>query len=270
MTTQKKGTNQESIRSYLSTRSRSKQALEEKDLEHTPDLVQNDKMATDEVTNAELRQLILGLDTKMSSSLKDIDVKLDTLANKIEGLDHDVEIVKTAQKEDRREILDLRQEVEELRRSLLHTQVYSRKYHLLIYGVDGYETSPTDTIQKVRTFAKENLKLGESEVKQMSIRNAHRLQKRDDNTTPIIVVFLYWAERDAFFRAGKNLKGTKMSVRTDLPPELKRKRGALAHQAFEIRRDEKIHARVAERGADIYIETRNDSSDRWARRNTTL
>jgi hypothetical protein len=166
----------ESIRTYLSTRSRSKQALDETNLEPTPgDLVQNDKMAADAVANTEPRQLILGLDTKMSAILRGIDGKIDKLASKIETLHGEVEPLSLPYS------------------SLLKTISLARIW------MEGYETSPTDTIQKVRTFAKDNLKLGESEVKQMSIRNGHRLQKREDNTpAPSIVVFLYRAERDAF------------------------------------------------------------------------
>ncbi|XP_014680290.1 PREDICTED: protection of telomeres protein 1-like, partial [Priapulus caudatus] len=87
----------------------------------------------------------------------------------------------------------------------------------------------------------------------MTICTAHRLQRRaTDNPATIIGVFLYWSDREAFLKARPNLRGSKMSVRTDLPPELEMKRGALAHTAYEIRRDEKIQTRLRENGVDIW------------------
>jgi hypothetical protein len=101
-------------------------------------------------------------------------------------------------------------EVCNLRQSLFHSQVHSRKYNLLIYGVEVYETSPAATIEQIRQFAVDQ-KLEEEYAKRISIRNAHGMQKRDSVPTTIIVVFLYWTEREAFLQPGKRLAGTKMS-----------------------------------------------------------
>jgi hypothetical protein len=176
--------------------------------------------------------------------------------------------VRKSQATDHSKIEQLEETISELQKSLLTTQTYSRKYHLILYGVDGFENSPRATIERVRTFAAESLKLGESFAKNLTIRNAHRLQKRESGATPIIVVFLYWAERDDFLKAGRNLAGTKMRVSTDLPPVLKQKRGMLAHRAYEIRRDENVQARVQERGIDIWIETRKTSTEPWRKRDS--
>jgi hypothetical protein len=156
--------------------------------------------------------------------------------------------------------------VDTLRKSLLSTQTYARKYHLLLYGVDGHEFQPKDTIDRVRRFAKENLKLDESLAKYAVIRNAHRLQKHGDQPATIVIVFLYWQEREAFLKAGPNLRNTRISVRTDLPPELKKKRGQLASMAYEFRQTDKIQTRIREKGADVWMDTRPDSQSPWIRR----
>jgi len=150
----------------------------------------------------------------------------------------------------------------DLKRSLLASQTHSRKYNLLLYGGEGQDTKPEETIERVRRFAYENLKLGEQLARKLAFRNAHRLQRRESGPAPIIVVFLFWSEREAFLRAGKNLKDTKMSVRTDLPPELKKRRGELAHEAYKMRQ-QGVQARIREKGADVWIETRNDSGQLW-------
>jgi hypothetical protein len=228
-----------------------------------------EKMPDDDVSNKELKALIMGLegkiDQKLDQCFEKISERVDKLNEKVENLEVDVVWSKKAQGEDHTLIIKMADEIAELKQSLLHTQLYSRKYHLLVYGVEGFESTTPACIERVRRFAVDNLKLEEKFAKNMVIRNAYRLQKRDTGATPIIVVFLLWAERDAFLRAGKNLSGTKMSVRTDLPPELKKKRGELAHRAYEIRRDRQIHARVQERGVDIWIETRNSGTQPWRR-----
>jgi hypothetical protein len=237
-------------------------------------LVQEDKMAPKsaekkDVSNADLKGLIVGLESRLETKIRvgfeNVTEKIDNLKETVDSLEVDVEKTKEAQAKAHGKIENLEDEVAELRKSLLRTQTYARKYHLLLYGVEGFETTPQACIERVRTFAAESLKLGDQFAKNVVIRNAHRLQKRDSGPTHIIVVFLYWAERDAFLRAGKNLAGTKMSVRSDLPPELKQQRGALAHEAFLIRRDQNIQARIQERGIDIYIETRKSTTHPWKR-----
>jgi len=157
-------------------------------------------------------------------------------------------------------------EVSALRQSLLQSQVHERKHNLLIYGLEGNENSPRETIEIIRKFAVEKLKMDEDFAKRISFKNAHRLRKRENATTPIIAVFLFWTERDAFLRAGKNLAGSRISIRTDLPPELKLKRSILAREAFEMRRDNNIQARVRERGTDVWIETRGNNTEQWGKR----
>jgi hypothetical protein len=234
------------------------------DLVDESESVHPEKMAP--VSNADLKELLLKMEKKMDTGFAQINERVDKLAERVERIDSEVEDVKTAQKHDRDMLNNMEEELANLRNSLLLSQVYSRKYHLLLYGVTGYETTPHETIKRVRKFAEEDLKLEAEYAKRIVIRNAHRLQKRDPGPTPIIVVFLLWEERNSFLKSAKNLAGTKMSVRTDLPPILKQKRGELASKAYEIRRDENIQARIQERGVDIYIETRRNSAESWTRR----
>jgi hypothetical protein len=262
-----------SIHQYLTRQNSESSNSGDIAVRNEPEKSEREKMAA-EVSNTELKGLILGLEAKLDKKLDDgfekVTERVDKLSDKLEVLEVDVDNVKQSQAKDHEKMEKMEQELGELRRSLLLTQVYSRKYHLLLYGVEGFESSPAACIERVRKFASENLKLDEDFAKKLVIRNAHRLQKRDVGPTPIIVVFLYWQQRDAFMRAGRNLAGTKMSVRTDLPPVLKQRRGQLASAAYEIRRDEHVQARVQEKGIDVWIETRKSSTDPWVKRIISL
>jgi len=265
-----------SIRQYF-TRSTSQDSVHEDFPPNNQKLVQS-KMA--KVTNNDLQKLMSdlaskmasmdekldekmsALDQKMSDGFSSLNIKIKELDDKFDVLESDVAEVKVDQVGSHKKNSELENAVNELRRSLLASQVYSRKYHLLLYGIEGYEISPEETIKVVRNFAKNSLKLGEEFANRVTIRNAHRL-RRNEGPTAIIVVFLYWSEREAFMNASRNLKGTGKSVRTDLPPELKQYRHSLAGEAYKLRQELKIHTRIRERGADIWLETRTSLTDQW-------
>lgn len=101
---------------------------------------------------------------------------------------------------------DLKDTVSNLKKNLLANQVHKRKYNLLIYGLDDYESTTEDCIKRVRDFAANELKMEGQKAREMHIRNVHRLQRRNDTPTPIIVVFSNWTELDEFSRAGIGLK----------------------------------------------------------------
>jgi hypothetical protein len=256
------------------TRSNSQSRAPEKDISEGQSVreksVHKKKMATENANNgdsvslSDLHKCIVSMGLKLDDGFADIKTSLSNLTEKVESIKMEVENIKADQASDREIIGDLREEVKDLRASLLHTQVYSRKYHLLVYGLQGHETDPKDTIDKVRTFAKNNLKMDESVANSLRIRHAHRLQRRENGPAPIIIHFLYWSERESFLRAGPNLRQTNMSVRSDLPPELKKKRGELAREAYEIRQNGQ-QARLREKGADLWIETRATATVRWQR-----
>jgi hypothetical protein len=217
-----------------------------------------------EVSNSDLQSILVSIEAKMTDGFSDVNDKLTDISEKIEKLESDVELVKIDQEQDHEEIEILKKEVSELRTSLLHTKVYSRKYHLLIYGVTGPEDTNTATIQIVREFAKSSLQMNEEYANRLMIRNAHRLQRRDDGSpSPIIIVFGFWSERESFLRAGKHLRGSKMRIKTDLPPELKKKRYDLGQLAYQMHQDKEIQTWVREKGIDVWIETRRDDRESW-------
>ena len=123
----------------------------------------------------------------------------------------------------------------------------------------------------------ENLQFTREVVTKMMIGNMHRLpvredqgEKTEDDKRPppppaIIVKFLCMSHRDAILDAAsyKNLKGSGISIRTDLPLVLKRKRDELATIAYKLRRDEKVQTIIRERPNRVWLETRRNASDKW-------
>lgn len=98
------------------------------------------------------------------------------------------------------------------------------------------------------------MKLEDEFTKNMQIRNAHRLQS-PDTPTPNIVAFGIWTERETFLRAGINLRGTKITIRIDLPPELD-KQGGVGEQGLSNIPERSSADQDAGKNYDIWIESR--------------
>lgn len=64
-----------------------------------------------------------------------------------------------------------------------------------------------------------------------------------------------------------NLKGTGISVRTDLPVVLKRKRGELAKTAYVLRKENNLQTIIRERPDRVWLEVRENTKVKWRQYN---
>ena len=53
----------------------------------------------------------------------------------------------------------------------------------------------------------------------------------------------------------------RVSVRTDLPPKLKKERGRLAAIAYKLRREDKVATRIKLSGSKVLLQTRKNGRD---------
>ena len=66
------------------------------------------------------------------------------------------------------------------------------------------------------------------------------------------------------YRARTQLPDTsKKSVRTDLPADLNRKRGALSQIAYTMRKKDKMQTRIIESPRDVKLKFRKTKEDEW-------
>ena len=66
------------------------------------------------------------------------------------------------------------------------------------------------------------------------------------------------------YRARTQLPVTsKKSVRTDLPADLKRKRGTLSQIAYTMRKKDKMQTRIIESPRDVKLKFRKMKEDEW-------
>jgi hypothetical protein len=140
-------------------------------------------------------------------------------------------------------------------------EYHQRKYNLLIFGLNSKISSTEDCEEVVRTFFEKDLELG-AEVSNMIFHNCHPLKKG------CIVRFVRFRDKERVLKSLGKLRGKnmKVSVRTDLPKDLREKRTQLLQKVFDLRRNNPDRVlRVAERGMNIQIEEK--TAGKWSKLN---
>ena len=137
-----------------------------------------------------------------------------------------------------------------------------------------------ETENIVRNILKSDLKTSEDFAESVIIQNAHRLPKRPnveedpiqyenegtDSPNSIIVKFSCMRDRNYVVKKCKNIpKMRKISVRTDLPSDLKVKRAKLSHTAYKLHKEEKLQTRIRESRQDVWLETRRSINAPWSK-----
>ena len=220
--------------------------------------VTEEKVTTNELKNLilDLQKDLSGFQTKVERDLSDIkdtvgDLKqsIEFQAKRVDDIVQDVHTLKEQKLEERVVFLEQQLQYQERR---------SRKYNLLLYGVSEGTNEDVDSV--IRDVFQNKLKIDEKSVKGMLIANAHRVPRRSDVNNqpgvpdPIIVKFVQMRDREKVYNARKNLeKGSKVSVRTDLPSVLKKKRGELAYIAYNMRTKDKLQTRIVESRNDVKL-----------------
>ena len=179
-------------------------------------------------------------------------------------------------------------EIKRLEDKLTMSEIYNRKMNLLFYGI-RMEQKDESTAEVLR---KNLVKMGmdKDSIAKIKFVNAHRLPSRsaarnesgssekEDAPTPIIAKFVYMEDRNAVLNAyeqfQRNVRGAprgeetaaprfRISVRTDLPPQLKARRGVLAAQAYKLRREKGLATKISVQGAKVVLFTREKGTTQW-------
>ena len=233
---------------------------------------------TDEVTNNQLKMLIVNLDKTMSQGMKDLDNKIthkiDELTVRVHGLTDRVERVEGENVEfahkiknfetTQNAVADLTNKVKQLEQKLEYNELRDRKYNILIYGIPEKST-PNQYSENTESIVREFI--CKDFVSNLVISNTHRLPRRgisEPGIPPAIIVKLAtMRSRNDILGAARNIpRGTKISIRTDLPARLKEKRARLAKIAYDMRKqNSSLKTRIRESipKQDVWLEFRNFS-----------
>ncbi|KAK6171851.1 hypothetical protein SNE40_018276 [Patella caerulea] len=301
-----KKTNAESIKSYMTRSSATKKVIVEKnsqtkekedDMSVSENENRNDSKTY--VTSTEMGQITETIvskfknvedliENRVCSKIEELKTEMKV---EIRGIQNEILQIKETVKENEKKIIgneekikcieetlpqnqnNLLKKIKLLEEEILVKEIHDRKRNLLIYGV---KEEKEENIQEVVThFLLTSLELSKEEVMKIKLCAAHRLRKpayqnpRTENAPrAIIIVLIEQCHRDRILNvAQEKLNGrSKMSVRSDLPATLKKKRAQLVQKAFEIRKNEHLKTRIRVVKADVWLEVKGKSDIDWNRR----
>ncbi|CAC5415283.1 unnamed protein product [Mytilus coruscus] len=185
--------------------------------------------------------------TKLEKGVQGMDLQLNDLEND--------KLVK--------QIIEFQQQIDDLTEKAILLEKHDRKYNILIYGID--DSNPEENAYATtRKLFSENLLRDARKTNSMPLANAHRVPTHGKGPKPILVRFLHFGDKQLVMSKAYNLKGTKIRLLDDLPVSMKEERFLLYHNAFKIRKRDKVQTRIRAKGAHMTLETRKNSVENWS------
>ena len=244
----------------------------------------------------ELRKMFaefkVDLNTKLDLVISDLEtVKSDIASMKSTMLDLEGSVADTSARIDTVEsdkIPSIQRSLDQMKAEfedkLIYQELHHRKQNLLLYGIPS---QPNENVymSAAKAFA-QLLEVPVEEGASIPIVNTHRLPTKKPLTgasnapsppDPIIVRFARMSDRDRILRAfeqprrprdasGNPTAESRITVRTDLPPKMKRERGRLASVAYNLRKTKHLKTKIAIIGTKVVLQTKhpNEPSSNWS------
>lgn len=159
---------------------------------------------------------------------------------------------------------ELDEKIEKLDVKLKLLEKQDRKYNLLFYGFP--EEGGENVYDVIRQSLITELKLDEERVNNMYFAAGHRVPSKAAGPKPIIIRCTSLEDRELILSESKNYGGLKKRVVVDWPQEMKEERGRLSKLAYEIRKSEGKQTRIKDKGLEVFLEVRNNKTEKWAKR----
>ena len=231
--------------------------------------------------NRKLDHVIVDLDA-VTNDIAAMKTKMQTLENSVEDTSARIATVET------KSIPNIESRLNELKSyfddKLMYQELHQRKQNLLLYGIPS---QTNENVQQVTAKAlAQILETPIEEAVKIPVVNSHRLPTKKPFVgasnapappDPIIVRFARMTDRDRVLRAfeqprqprsasGNFAAGERITVRTDLPPQMKRERGRLATIAFNLRKTKHLKTKIAIHGTKVILLTKSptEPSSSWA------
>lgn len=173
------------------------------------------------------------------------------------------------------------EKIADLEEKIVIMEIYNRRANLLFYGVNE---TPDEKVRDVLQKVFIHLGINEREANDIAIANAHRLPRRNNGATAsstrpqapnaIIAKFVYMEDRNRLLAAFENgqrqrisqdraTASVRITVRTDLPPALKARRGMLAKIAYDLRKQKGVSTKIIVVGASVELKWKEKNTSKW-------
>ncbi|CAC5409871.1 unnamed protein product [Mytilus coruscus] len=179
----------------------------------------------------------------------------------VQGMDVQFQYIENDKLEKQK--IELQQQIDDLKEKAILLEKHDRKYNILINGIDDSKTDE-NVYAITRKLFSEDLHIDNRKANSIPIANAHRVPTHGKGPKPIIVRFLHFGDKQLIMSNAHNLKGKKIRILDDLPISMKGERFLLSHNAFKIRKKDKLQTKIRAKGAHMTLETRKNSSEEWS------
>ncbi|CAL9684727.1 unnamed protein product [Knipowitschia caucasica] len=190
------------------------------------------------------------LDTlqKLTEDVSDLKTSLDFHISLVEVLKEDNASLRNEVNQLKTLTAHLQQDSVNAQNHILDLQCRSIRDNFIIHGLPEQQNkSYQSTEHLVKTFLKTNLKMDDNLVQQIDLARAHRLgQPREGapRCRPIVAKLLDPRHKAVIMRRGRELKGTKLALSDQFPPEIMKRR-KLLHPALAEARTAGKRARLS-------------------------
>lgn len=234
--------------------------------------IENNFTAKIEELRGEMKIDIKGIKDDVELTKSEVAVEINTMKDTVTDMEKSVQSnsdrmddIEKGQK-DRIEAataaLDVK--LKELDTKLMLLEKQDRKYNLLFYGFQ--EEAGEDVYSVIRQSLITDLSLDEERVRNMYFAAGHRVPTKAAGPNPIIIRCTSLEDKELILSASKSYGGMKKRVVVDLPKTMKEQRSTLAKKAYEIRHSENKQTRIRDKGLEMFLEVRNDASEKWVKR----
>lgn len=202
----------------------------------------------------------------------EVQVEVNTIKETVSDMEKSVqdnsdrmdEIEKNQEDKIKAATAELDEKLQELDNKLMLLEKQDRKYNLLFYGFQ--EVAGENVYNVIRQSLINDLKLDEERVRTMYFAAGHRVPTKAAGPKPIIIRCTSLEDRELILSESRNYGGLKKRVVVDLPKSMKEQRSALAKKAYEIRQSEDKQTRIRDKGLEVFLEVRNNASEKWVKR----
>ena len=180
----------------------------------------------------------------------------------------------------------LENKLDELEVQVTLAEMHNRKQNLLVYGVPVPANPNENVIETIQRVFSMQLNISREEASSIPVVNAHRLpqprrehgegsqfQPQRSQPPAIIIRFARMMDRDRLLHSYEHRPRRQpgppgsdandpssqfsyISIRTDLPPKMKRERGRLASVAYDLRKNKNLSTRIKVVGTKVLLQTR--------------
>ena len=185
-------------------------------------------------SNADILKKLEDMDKRQSNDIKEIKEELKNLRDKGESHDTQIKDLQEEVKKLQEEMKKVSMKTEEISGRNTKLEAHGRRLNVIWNGIKEMKDETPGVTQKlVKNVLINKFNFNEAEVNSMMMRDCHRLplpenkKSMEGSVRPIISAFIVQSDRNKIMENANCLKGSEISVKSDLPKELDIKRNSL-------------------------------------------